>query len=536
MSYDAATATLTLSGADITACYSWTEGTRAQVAGIYAGSDLNIVLVGDNTVTAVDNNDGYSCAVSVDGNLTIDGAGKLDATGGKINSNTNHTSCGIYAYNITINDGTVNATAGQTRGIMAHGVGLFGSIMINGGAVTATGSESEYQSNGVRGNCTVNEGSLTAIGGKATNEASSYSFGINVGYSQGLSVTGGSVIAIGDSAKLSYGINLYTYASTVSGGTILATGYTNAVGVNPYAPTLNFTNVTIMGGADASTATAIADPEALKTGDYKYVRVAPLTYTVTYAPGASGSGSQATDSKTHDIPLTLSGVIFTRAGFTQTGWATTDGGAQAYALSGNYTANAPIDLYPAWTQNVPATGNGGSIPPADTTVYNDPIQPQATIWLSGSGLSGNDLLITQAITSGSNYNAMLKLADSGDILRVYDIFLQSGSSSTGGAMYLTFDLAGQYAGQAFTLVHKKADGAFEYLYATADADGNVKFGPVYELSPFMLVKGSLPQTPSHAARVPKTGDNSGTLTFVLLAFSAVCGVGAAVYKKRRTQA
>ena len=182
-------------------------------------------------------------------------------------------------------------------------------------------------------------------------------------------------------------------------------------------------------------------------------------------------------------------------------------------------------------------GGGGNTPPADTTVYNDPSQSQATIWLSGSGLSGNDLLVTKAITSGSNYNAMLKLASSGDILRVYDISLKSGKSSTGNAMYLTFDLTGQYAGQAFTLVHKKADGTFEYLYATAGTDGKVKFGPVYELSPFMLVKGSLLYVPTEeVVNVPKTGDAADSLLFVLLSLAAVCGAGAAVYRKKRTQA
>lgn len=95
-------------------------------------------------------------------------------------------------------------------------------------------------------------------------------------------------------------------------------------------------------------------------------------------------------------------------------------------------------------------------------------------------------MVTQAITRGGNYNALLTLADSGDILRVYDISFKSGTASTGGAMYLTFALTGGYAGQAFTLVHKKADGTFEYLYTTADASGNVKFGPVYRQPPRRL--------------------------------------------------
>ena len=75
------------------------------------------------------------------------------------------------------------------------------------------------------------------------------------------------------------------------------------------------------------------------------------TYTVTYKPGANGSGSQQTATKTHGVALTLRGATFTRSGYTQTGWSTSDGGAKAYNLSASYTANAAIMLYPYWTAN-----------------------------------------------------------------------------------------------------------------------------------------------------------------------------------------
>ncbi|HMM31354.1 MAG TPA: LPXTG cell wall anchor domain-containing protein, partial [Clostridia bacterium] len=87
-------------------------------------------------------------------------------------------------------------------------------------------------------------------------------------------------------------------------------------------------------------------------------------------------------------------------------------------------------------------------------------------------------------------------------------------------------------GQAFTLVQKKADGAFEYLYATAGADGNVTFGTIHELSSFMLVKGQL--TASGSVSVPNTGDGDSLLPVVLLFFAI--SVGVAVYRKKRTQA
>ncbi len=72
------------------------------------------------------------------------------------------------------------------------------------------------------------------------------------------------------------------------------------------------------------------------------------TYTITYAPGADGTGTEQTDTKTEDIALTLKGAIFTRTGYTQTGWATSDGGEKTYDLGASYTANAAATLYPFW--------------------------------------------------------------------------------------------------------------------------------------------------------------------------------------------
>ena len=344
----------------------------------------------------------------------------------------------------------------------------------------------------------------------------------------------------------------------------------------------------------------------------------PNTYAVTYRPGANGTGSQAEEHKTHDTALTLRGAAFTRAGYTQTGWAITDGGTKAYELGGSYTANAGLVLYPVWTQNPPntytvslpvgtgysAAAQGGSsspvthggsfsftvaiesgyhkgggfavkvngasltesgsgvytianithaqtvtvegveqdspapassptFTPPEDTVYNDPSIPDATIWLTGSGFAGDDLLMTQTLTGGSDYNVMLKLADGNDVLLVYEISLQSGIKSTGSPMYLTFNLTEQYAGQALTLVHKKADGTFEYFYGTAGADGIVKFGPLNELSPFMLVKGTLSDVFDDN---PKADDDSSPWIIWLLCGIAAAGIASLIVLNKRKKA
>ena len=96
-------------------------------------------------------------------------------------------------------------------------------------------------------------------------------------------------------------------------------------------------------------------------------------YTVTYSKGAYGTGTIAADTKVKDVNLTLSSERFTRDGYLQTGWAETDGGAQAYALGATYTANAPIELFPVWTavDTYTASFACGDAAPAGWTFSND---------------------------------------------------------------------------------------------------------------------------------------------------------------------
>ena len=60
--------------------------------------------------------------------------------------------------------------------------------------------------------------------------------------------------------------------------------------------------------------------------------------------------------KTHGVALVLKGAIFTRSGYTQTGWTT---GQVEYALGGMYTNNVEVVLHPVWTA-IPTTSGGHS--------------------------------------------------------------------------------------------------------------------------------------------------------------------------------
>ncbi len=93
-----------------------------------------------------------------------------------------------------------------------------------------------------------------------------------------------------------------------------------------------------------------------------YVRIANA-WDVTYQPGENGEGDAVTDIKFYNDILTLHGKLFTRTGYTQTGWATVDGGEKVYGFEDVYTKNEALTLYPVWNTNqytITFDTNGGS--------------------------------------------------------------------------------------------------------------------------------------------------------------------------------
>lgn len=155
--------------------------------------------------------------------------------------------------------------------------------------------------------------------------------------------------------------------------------------------------------------------------------VARPTYTVSYNANG-GSGAPSSQTKQHDITLTLSSTKPTRDGYEFAGWGTsaTDTGVK-YAAGGQYTGNASITLYAIWTNVAKLTinynANGGSgAPSSQTHLIN-----------TTSKISG-------AMPTRSNY-----------------VFLGWSTSST--ATTPTYIVDGQYTNNSFT------DGATVTLYA-----------------------------------------------------------------------
>ena len=137
--------------------------------------------------------------------------------------------------------------------------------------------------------------------------------------------------------------------------------------------------------------------------------VAANTYTVSYNKGSNGTGTNTTATKTHGVALTLKGATFTRTAYAQTGWATSDGGSQAYALSASYTANADVTLYPVWTAyqlTVKYNANGGTITTGTgTTRYR--VSSNIVQKSEDSGATWTDLTLSSRIQTNWNLHNLV---------------------------------------------------------------------------------------------------------------------------------
>lgn len=155
--------------------------------------------------------------------------------------------------------------------------------------------------------------------------------------------------------------------------------------------------------------------------------VARPTYTVSYNANG-GSGAPSSQTKQHDITLTLSSVKPTRSGYTFAGWGTsaTDTGVK-YSAGGQYKGNASITLYAIWTNVAKLTinynANGGS----------------------GAPVSQTHLINTTSKISGAKPTR--------------DKYVFLGWSTSSSATSATYIADGQYTNNSFT------DGATVTLYA-----------------------------------------------------------------------
>lgn len=179
---------------------------------------------------------------------------------------------------------------------------------------------------------------------------------------------------------------------------------------------------------EGSAATGIADPSATKlyegtkshytdasdvTGKNYYYTVfavhangavstgvsTSLTlYTITYNAGENGSGTVAADKKTHGINFTLSSSTFTRDGYTQDGWSTSDGGPKDYVLGGTYSTDEDVTLYPHWVADAAEDITNGN-PSNGTISITDGVSSLS------KASAGTTVTITATPATGYNFTS-----------------------------------------------------------------------------------------------------------------------------------
>ena len=176
------------------------------------------------------------------------------------------------------------------------------------------------------------------------------------------------------------------------------------------------------------------------------------TYTVFYSPGSYGSGATiAPQTKTHGVALTLSSTTYTRAGYTQTGWSTSNGGAKAYNLGGSYTANAGVTLYPFWTidtYTVSYNANGGTgAPGSQTKTYGVTLTLSSTIptrtgyTFAGWGTSSTAATVSYAPGGSYTANAGATLYAVWTIITYQVSYNANGGSGAPSAQTKTYGVA-----------------------------------------------------------------------------------------------
>ena len=212
-SYDNQTNTLTLDGFNY-------EGNGVGIQSEYG--DLTINIKGNNKIKNTSKSDWWDLAINImNGKLTIEGDGTLEATGG-----TGYTSCGISSGSkLTINSGTVIAAAQSAENAMA--IYTYGIVM-NGGKLIAKSADATNGSSygiGSHGDIIINGGTVTATAGTASQE----SYGLEIS-----SVSGAE-------GKISLSSNTIVDASGVTAASNKKPeGYIDEIGTTfkHYAPTI----------------------------------------------------------------------------------------------------------------------------------------------------------------------------------------------------------------------------------------------------------------------------------------------------------
>ena len=292
---------------------------KEKIAVYLASGNMNLVLVGKNTVETPDSSGSTSCGIHVGGNLTIRGQdnASLSVFGG---DTTNGNSCGIYANGtITIESGTVTAT-GESASAASYGIDAVGAVTIENGTVKATSGKAGGNSIGIhiKNSITIKGGDFTATAG----DAGKNSYGIHTDASStSITVNGGTVNATsgeaqGDSCGIFAESREYDSihsSFSITGGSVTATGG-DAVGSGYYSCGIKVDGkITISGGTVTATAGDALEKEGNKysLGIFSYT---DLTISSGDVTGIGGTGELSWGIACNDILTITGGTVVGKGG------------------------------------------------------------------------------------------------------------------------------------------------------------------------------------------------------------------------------
>ncbi len=138
--------------------------------------------------------------------------------------------------------------------------------------------------------------------------------------------------------------------------------------------------------------------------------IAPKTYKVTFNDNG-GSGSPASQTKTHGTDLKLSSTKPTRSGYSFVGWNTrSDGSGTSYKAGSTYKKNAAVTLYAQWSKTISACGKPSSLQAA---VEDNAVTFSCIVGSNGTGSrsTGVEVFITCNGTTpdANNFDYRLEL-------------------------------------------------------------------------------------------------------------------------------
>ena len=216
-------------------------------------------------------------------------------------------------------------------------------------------SDSECTSQVATDNVTATSKVFTGLSGSTTYYCKVQSKGDGTTYCEDGNVTDA---ASGTTAAKDYTVtaetNNVSYGSAAAEAGSLDEGETTDITATPESG-YKFVSWEVS-GTGASLSSTTTNPTTLTMGTADATVTATFSalehYTIKYYKGAYGGGDAIDDGdKTEGVAFTLSSARYTRDGYIQTGWSTTDGGSKAYGMGGSYTVDANLNLYPVWTAN-----------------------------------------------------------------------------------------------------------------------------------------------------------------------------------------